>query len=174
MSIQYRKPLLSMLALMLSQTLSAASFTTFENKAAFLAATGATNATGPLPNLGGVANSLNPTGSATVGSITFSLAPGGDNFSIGSAPDPDIYPQTPGNDISFGFENLRVKTAAPVFALGFEMVEPSAVTLSEGGGTPIPSTYRPGSSTSPCPKPMSFPSSVCKATLPSMRHGSSM
>ncbi len=123
-----------------------ASFTTFEDKAAFLAATGAVNATGPLPNLGGVANSLNPTGSATVGSITFSLAPGGDNFSIGSASDPDIYPQTPGNDIALGYENLQVETASPVFALGFEMVEPSddpiTGTMPPGGGIPVPSTYR--------------------------------
>ncbi len=132
----------SVFALLLSQALPAASFTTFEDKAAFLAATGGVNATGPLPNLGGVANSLNPAGNATVGSITFSLAPGGDNFSIGSAPDPDIYPQTPGNDIALGYENLEVQTAGPVYALGFEMVEPSEATMPPGAGSAVPSTYQ--------------------------------
>lgn len=116
----------------------AATLRVFEDKAVFLAATGATSATGPLPNLGAV------DGSATVGSVTFSLAPGGDSLFIGArgitAAEPDWYPPTPGNDIALGFENLRVQTAAPVFALGFEIVEPEA-TMPPWGGTPVNSTY---------------------------------
>jgi hypothetical protein len=120
-----------------------ASFTTFEDKAAFLAATGAVNATGPLPNLGGVANSLNPTGSATVGAITFSLAPGGDNLFIGALGTgiDDWTPLLPGNDIALGFENLQVETQTPVYALGFDFVEPDQ-TMPPFGGTPVPSTYQ--------------------------------
>ena len=56
---------------------TSAKIVTFTDKAAFLATTGASSATGPLPNLGGVA-------SATVGSVTFSPAPGGDSLSIGA------------------------------------------------------------------------------------------
>ena len=48
--------------------------TVFNNKIAFLAATGATNATGPLPSLGAVNSG------ATVGSVTFNLAPGAQNL----------------------------------------------------------------------------------------------
>jgi hypothetical protein len=117
-------------------TAQAATLQLFEDKAAFLAATGATSATGPLPDLGVVS-------SATVGSVIFSLAPGGNSLSIGASGTsaaPDWYLPTPGNDIALGFENLHVQTADPVFALGFEIVEPDA-TMPAWGGTPVNSTY---------------------------------
>lgn len=97
----------------------------FENKEAFLVATGAASATGPLPDLGQIT-----TGSATVGSVTFSLAPGGDNFFIGASGVPgvegDWCAASTGNDIALGFENLEVQTGSPVYALGFDFVEPGA------------------------------------------------
>ncbi len=134
-----------LLAALLSQVpLRAATLQVFESKATFLAATGAADATGPLPDLGDVATAGNPAGSATVGSLTFSLAPGGDSLSIGASGTgaaPDWYPQTAGHDIALGFENLRVETAAPVFALGFEIVEPDA-TMPAWGGTPVDSSFQ--------------------------------
>ncbi len=89
----------------------------------------------------------NPGGSATVGSIVFSLAPGGDSLAIGASGTPaapDWYGLLPGNDIALGFENLRVNTAddIPVFSLGFEMAEPSAATMPVSGVTPVDSTYK--------------------------------
>jgi hypothetical protein len=136
---------LVLLAVLLSQVpLRAATLQVFESQATFLAATGASDATGPLPDLGNVATAGNPAGSATIGSITFSLAPGGESLAIGASGTgaaPDWYPQTPGHDIALGFENLRVVTAAPVFALGFEIVEPDA-TMPAWGGTPVDSSFR--------------------------------
>jgi hypothetical protein len=133
------------LAALVSQVpLRAATLQVFESQAAFLAATGAADATGPLPDLGDVANASNPGGSATINTVTFSLAPGGDSLSIGAGGTgaaPDWYPQTAGHDIALGFENLRVETAAPVFALGFEIVEPDA-TMPAWGGTPVDSTLQ--------------------------------
>ena len=46
----------------------------------------------------------------------------------------------PGNEIALGFENLQVQTAAPVFSIGFDFVEPSA-TMPAYGGTPVDSTF---------------------------------
>ena len=134
-----------LLAALLSQVpLRAATLQVFESQATFLAATGAADATGPLPDLGNVATADNPDGSATVGSITFSVAPGGESLAIGASGTgaaPDWYPQTAGHDIALGFENLRVDTAAPVFALGFEIVEPDA-TMPAWGGTPVDGSFR--------------------------------
>jgi uncharacterized repeat protein (TIGR03803 family) len=75
--------------------------------------------------------------------VTFSLAPGGNTLSIGAIETPaapDWYPQTPGNDIALGFENLQVQAATPVFALGFDFVEPNQ-TMPDFGGTPVDSTF---------------------------------
>ena len=111
---------------------------TFDDKATFLAATNAVNATGALPNIGLVA------GSTTLGSVTFGLAPGGNNVYIGAAGTvaaPDWYPQTPGNDIALGYENLEVSLPAPVYALGFELVEPNT-TMPFYGGAAVDSTYQ--------------------------------
>lgn len=110
---------------------------TFDDKTAFLTATGASSASGSLPDVGTVA------GGITVGTITFSLAPGGNTLSIGASGTgaaPDWYPALPGNDIALGFEHLQVQTAAPVFAFGFDFVEPDS-TMPPYGGTPVDSTY---------------------------------
>jgi hypothetical protein len=104
----------------------------YDNRIAFLAATGATNATGPLPNLGLI------TEGATVGSVNFSLAPGGNSLALGGAF--DWYPGLAGNEIALGFENLQVSFASPVTAMGFLFVEPN-VTVPPHGGIPVNSPY---------------------------------
>jgi hypothetical protein len=110
---------------------------TYTDQATFLAETGAGSASGPLPDLGMV---LTPT---TVGSVTFSIAPGGDNLAIGAVgtgADPDWYPPTPGNDIALGYENLQVDTDTPVYALGFDFVQPDA-TMPVWGAPAVDSTF---------------------------------
>ena len=101
-------------------------------QAEFLTATGATPATGSLPNIGEVIDS------ATVGSVTFSLAPGGESLAIGasgSGAEPDWYGLMAGHEIALGYESLQVQTAAPVFAMGFVFAEPNT-TMPAYGGTP--------------------------------------
>ena len=100
-------------------------------------ATAAIPASGEFPDVGLVG------GSATVGTVTFSLAQGGNSLAIGTGGIPGIpdwYPLMPGNEIALGYENLQVQTAVPVFALGFDFVEPNA-TMPAYGGTPVDSTF---------------------------------
>ena len=111
---------------------------TFDDKETFLAATHGESGSGELPDLGFVS------GSATVGSVTFALAPNGNNFAIGAAGTsaaPSWYPDLPGNWIAMGYENLQVTFDAPVFAMGFDFIEPNA-TMPVFGGTPVDSTYQ--------------------------------
>lgn len=118
--------------------------TIYTDRAAFEAATGATSATGPLPNLGLVssAGAQTPT---TLGTLTFDIGPGGDNLSIGGLgvpglPGDDWYPDYPGNEMALGFENLSVVADAPVYSIGFIIYEPNA-TMPSWGGTPVDSTF---------------------------------
>jgi hypothetical protein len=111
---------------------------TFDNKAAFLAATHGESATGELPDLGFVG------GTATVGSVKYDLAPGGNTLAIGAAGTPAApswYPDIPGNWTALGYENLQVTLAEPVYSMGFDFVEPNA-TMPPFGGTPVDSTYQ--------------------------------
>jgi hypothetical protein len=114
----------------------------FANAAALEAATGVSPATGDLPDLGLVATGQG--GSATVGSVTFSLVPPllvNDALAIGGGGNGfDWYPPMPGNDIAMNFERLRVTFTTPVTALGFEFVEPN-LTMPPYGGTPVDSPY---------------------------------
>ncbi len=119
-----------------SGSLPLASVTPCLDKAAFLATTGATSASGPLPNLGAV-------DSAKLGSATLSIGPGGDDLSIGAfgtEAAPDWYPLLPGNDIAQGYENLQVDLDAPVLAFGLDFYQPDA-TMPGFGGTPVDSTF---------------------------------
>jgi hypothetical protein len=105
---------------------------------AFAAATGASNSTVPLPNLGEVT-------SAVDGLLTFT-AIGGGTFSIGAAGNPDVpsgdwYGPLPGNDIAMGTEALQVDFANPVRAMGFFFVEPNSTMPQPYGGTPVDSLY---------------------------------
>jgi hypothetical protein len=115
------------------------------DKAAFLADTGASSATGPLPDVGIVldADVAPPVSSYVLGSVTFGLTLGSDNVFIGAngtTTEPDWYPQTPGNDMAFGWERFQVSTPDPVYSFGFDIVEPD-VTMPDFGGTPEESTY---------------------------------
>jgi hypothetical protein len=142
----YIQTLMLTLALWLAVASAAhAALQTFDDKATFLTATAAGSATGPLPDLGTVATLDDPTASATVGSITFSMGLGAVDLYIGGnglagLPTGDWYPPTPGNDIAQGVESLQVQTEVPVFALGFDFVEPSATT-QPWGGEPVDSIY---------------------------------
>jgi len=132
-------PGLATLALLgLAATAQATGLKTYTDEATFLAETGAASASGPLPDLGIVPVS------ATVGSLTFSVAPGGDNLSIGTVGtilEPDEWcPMLPGNDIAQGFENLQVDSDTPVYSLGLQIVQPDA-TMPVWGGTPVDSTF---------------------------------
>jgi hypothetical protein len=108
----------------------------FDNRSGFQAVTGAVANT-VMPDLGVV------DGSVTIGSITFSLAPGGDTLAVGAdgtPATPDWYPGLAGNDVALGWENLQLQFAMPVYALGFEFAEPN-VTMPSHGGTPVDSTF---------------------------------
>jgi hypothetical protein len=118
---------------------------TFHNKAAFLAATAATSATGPLPDVGIILDAdVDPPVSAyPLGSLTFGLTFGSDNVFMGAAGTPgfpDWYAGTPGNDMAFGWERFEVATSGPVYSFGFDIVEPDA-TMPPFGGIPEESTY---------------------------------
>ena len=122
----------------------AATIRTFEDKAAFLAATAATSATGPLPDLGVIPITFpNFTAPVTLGSITATgLADG--VFYVGAKDTdaaPDWYPGTPAHDMAFSsFQWFQVESATPIHALGFELVEPNA-TMPPWGATPVDSIY---------------------------------
>ena len=120
--------------LLITSVLFAASLTaqativTFSNEARFLAFTAATNATGPIPNVG---HPIDP----TLGSITFSttsipgdIPSGGIWFgTAGGPPVPgdDWTSLNPGNDIAIdGVENLNMQVKSPVYSLGVRFVEP--------------------------------------------------
>jgi hypothetical protein len=120
----------------LAPSATAMQLKTYTDGATFRAETGAAGATGPLPDLGLVV-------SATVGSVTFSVAPGGDNLAIGASgtlAEPDWSDLLPGNDIALGYENLQVDFAAPMYSLGFDFAQPD-VTMPIWGGTPVDSTF---------------------------------
>lgn len=96
---------------------AAANIATYSDKSAFLAETGASDATGPLPSLG-----LGSYGSITIGTVKFNIS----RFSI-----TDISARLPGLEIGIsdganGASNESIDTlfAAPVFSAGFDFVEP--------------------------------------------------
>ena len=108
---------------------ASAAITVFNDKTTFLTTTGATSATGPLPNLGKIAGDA--AASQTVGTVTFTITPPSSELFIGAAgvggvPGSDWTLLNPGPDIAMSdIENLNVDLAAPVLALGFDIVEPS-------------------------------------------------
>lgn len=104
----------------------AATVTQFKDKAAFLTATSATNATGPLPDIG----AISPGSSYTIGNLTFSSP---NVFTMGpsySHPDgEDWTPLLPGNDLAINdVEDLNIDLKAPVYAFGFDFAEPTDKT----------------------------------------------
>ena len=107
-------PALATLIMLTAGTVRAATLTTFSDKAAFLTATGATSATGPLPSAGSTVPSL------TIGDLTFSaVSPWSMNFQE------TWTALLPGIDMAInGVEHLDVDLATPVGAFGFDFVEP--------------------------------------------------
>ena len=130
-----------------------ATIMTFNDQAMFLTATGATSATGPLPNLG-----IIPGGAAasqTVGTVTFSIASPSTSLVIGVAGQVGIVnndwtTRLPGFDLAISdVENLNAAFASPGLSAGFDFAEPQndpnvngpfvdstfTVTLKNGGVT---------------------------------------
>jgi len=106
-----------------------AAITTYFDKATFLSNTGSTSATGALPDL-----ALIPGGAAasqTVGTVTFTITPPSSELYIGATginpvPGFDWTSLNPGPDIGISdIENLNADLSSPVFALGFDIVEPT-------------------------------------------------
>lgn len=108
--------------------------TIFSDKATFLAATGATSATGPLPNIGLIAGGAGA--SQTVGNVTFTIAAPSTELHIGTANlgpgcggvvNCDWTLRLAGADIAIsGVENLNaaVSLGGPVYSMGFDFVNP--------------------------------------------------
>jgi len=108
-------------ALLMIGASSEAAMILYTNKADFLNDTGATSATGALPDVGAVAPGF------TVGSVSFTTLSG--QFFIGIPPN-DWTSLIPGPDIAISdVESFRAELAAPVFSLGFDFNEP---TISGG------------------------------------------
>ncbi|MBL8223900.1 MAG: VPLPA-CTERM sorting domain-containing protein [Chromatiales bacterium] len=109
-----------------------AALITFTDRAAFLAATGATDATGPLPFFD------NPvSGNIVAGSVTFTV----NTAYFGGVVVGDWSTLNPGAElvISNGLaptifsDSFDASFAAPVYAAGFDMVEPGSSTLAVDG-----------------------------------------
>jgi hypothetical protein len=109
-------------------TASEAALLTFTDKTTFLTATGATSATGPLPDIGAAAPGT------TVGSVSFTTLSGTLYIGTGgSFPGivTDWSATLPGNDIAIsGNEDFRVDLVAPVYALGFDFFEPNVFSTA--------------------------------------------
>jgi hypothetical protein len=105
-----------------------AAIVTFDDKLVFLSATGATSATGALPDFGLIPGGAGA--SETVGGVTFSIAPPSSELYIGTAGQTGIVnndwtTRLTGADIAISdVENLNVELTISVFSLGFDFVEP--------------------------------------------------
>jgi PEP-CTERM motif len=99
---------------------SEAALITYSNKASFLADTGATSATGALPSLSGVT-------STTVGSVTFTTLSGALFFLEWST-------LLPGNELAISdVESFKISVPSPIYALGFDFVEPNVDNVALDG-----------------------------------------
>lgn len=109
---------LSAAALVVLAVPSEALLITYSDKTTFLNDTGATSATGPLPNLGGVGLTQ------TVGTVTFDSLSGGLFFGTGAGTQWSSL--LPGHDIAIsGPESFEVSVPAPIYSLGFDFFEPN-------------------------------------------------
>lgn len=89
---------------------------------AFVGATGATSATGPLPCAPSAGSSL------TVGNVTFGLGPGATGLEFGAAGcNPDFWSSLiPGQDLAIdAVESITATFSSLVFSAGFRFHEPS-------------------------------------------------
>lgn len=113
----------------LTMSAYATTIMTFDDKLAFLTATGATSATGALPNLGFISGGA--AASQMVGSVTFSISAPSSSLAIGTAGvasgvvGNDWTTRLAGSDIAIGdVENLNADLSGDVFSFGFDFVEP--------------------------------------------------
>jgi hypothetical protein len=134
----------------------------FSHKASFLSQSGATDASGALPDVG-----LIPGGTLTAGSVRISLGAGASQLfsgtgGISGAVNEDWTTRLPGADIAIsGPENLEIALAGPVFSFGYDIVEPQfdpnlnalfvdssfTVTLSLDGTTVASFSFNPANDT---------------------------
>jgi hypothetical protein len=104
---------------------SLANMSVFTDKTSFLTQSGATNASGALPNLGRVPGNI-----LAAGSVMISLGAGGTELysgtgGISGAMNEDWTTLLPGADIAIsGPENLEIALKNPVFSFGYDIVEP--------------------------------------------------
>lgn len=112
----------------------------YTDRAAFLNATGARSATGPLPNRGPVERSV------TLGRVTLTTGPRATGIHVGTSrpdvPNRDWTARLPGPDIALDdTEDLDVTLSAPTRSLGFDVVEPENDYNGSGGQPFIDSTF---------------------------------
>lgn len=103
------------IALALGLPVQAQVITTYSDRATFLAATSATDATGALPSAGNVG-----LGPYIVGSVTFAAlaSPQVLDFAEWSV-------RLPGNELGLsGIKSINVSSASPIGSFGFDFVEP--------------------------------------------------
>jgi hypothetical protein len=141
---------------------SLADISVFTDKTTFLTQSGATNASGPLPDIGRVAGNILAAGSVTItpGSGATELYSG--TGGIAAAVNQDWTELLPGADIAItGPENLEIALKDPVYAFGYDIVEPEfgpnlnapfvdssfTVTLSLGGVTVGSFSFNPANDT---------------------------
>ncbi len=110
---------------------SEATIILYSDKTDFLTDTGATSATGPLPNLGAVG------ATQTVGTVAFTSLSGSLHFGAGAD---DWTTLIPGNDFAIsGVESFEADLlAGPAFSLGFDFHEPT-----DPGGFPVNGCHAP-------------------------------
>jgi hypothetical protein len=114
----------ALLAFGLATSQLAAAPTRFFQKNVFLSETGATSATGELPNLGRIQENVRQ-----VGDITFSTSSPSSLFiggiGAGGPPGGDWTTRLPGSDIALSdVENLDIVSDHPIKAMGFDFVKP--------------------------------------------------
>jgi hypothetical protein len=106
-------------AFLVTSVSSDAAMIVYSDKTTFLNDTGASSATGALPNLGGVATPR------TVGSATFTTLSGQFFFGTGGADEWSSLIPGSGDIAISDVEDFRVDLAAPVYSLGFDFHEPN-------------------------------------------------
>lgn len=121
--------ILHVIGLMAIASVARADITVFSSLAAFQSATGATSATGALPDLTGVRYSQH------IGSVTFGDVNGNGFWVGGLAPmysPSDWTTLLPGHEIAVNYmENLDVAFDAPaVYSAGFQFAEPGLISPS--------------------------------------------
>lgn len=140
-----KSSVLATIILVISTSVNAA-IVTFSDKLIFQSSTGATSATGSIPDLGLIAGA-----SQALGSVTISLGAGATQLFIGTSGVENVGADwttvSPGNDIALSnTESINVDFESPVYSAGFDFIEPTnetcrapcfdstfTVTLKDGG-----------------------------------------